>query len=338
MLSPDKRGINYQQDRKKRTAVAAAIATRLVAYGAKERGTAMTSISCEALKARGPGDTVLLDVLPPEEYARRHLPGACNACIYEVVFLENAASLVPDRSTPIVVYDATGSTLAAPLARERLLKAGYRDVSVLEGGLAAWEAAGNPVEPAAGGGVSEPSLRDRTYLVDAEQSVLEWTGRNINNRHHGRIPLAGGEIVIRDGSLASGSMTLEMGAISNLDLQDEGYRKILLDHLRSEDFFDVARFPTATVTLTGWEAIAGATPGTPNYTLYGTLTLKGVTRELRFPAVIVPQDDGSLKAQATIDLDRTLWNVVYGSGRFFERLGMHLVNDLITVELFIVAR
>jgi polyisoprenoid-binding protein YceI len=298
----------------------------------------MASISCETLKARLWGTAVLLDVLPPEEYARRHLPGACNACIYEVVFLETAARLVPDRSTPIVVYDATGRTLAAPLARERLLKAGYHDVSVLEGGLAAWEAAGNPVEPAAGGAVDEPSLKDRTYRVDAEQSVLEWTGRNINNRHYGRIPLAGGEIVIRDGSLVSGSITLAMGAISNQDLQDEGYRRMLLDHLKSEDFLDVARFPTATVTLTGWEAMAGATPGTPNYTLHGTLTLKGVTRELRFPAVIIPQDDGSLKAQATIDLDRTLWNVVYGSGKLFERLGMHLVNDLINVELFIVAR
>ncbi len=298
----------------------------------------MATITCEELKGKVREGAVLLDVLTPEEYARRHLPGALNACIYEVVFMETVGKLLPDRSTPVVVYDATGSTRAAPLARERLLKAGYRDVSVLEGGIAAWAAAGNPLEPAAGDEPSEPHLLDRTYRLDPEQSVLEWTGRNINNRHYGRIALAGGEIVIRAGGLVSGSITLDMGSISNLDLRDEGYRLGLIAHLTSEDFFDVARFPTAVVTLTGWEAIAGATPGTPNYLVQGELTLKGVSRGIRFPAVIAPQEDGSLKAQAAIDFDRTLWNVAYGSGKLFERLGMHLVNDLVSVELFIVAR
>ena len=52
--------------------------------------------------------------------------------------------------------------------------------------------------------------------------------------------------------------------------------------------------------------------------------------------IIAPQNDGTLKAQASLDLYRTLWGVCYGSGRLYERLGMHLVNDLISVELFIV--
>ncbi len=298
----------------------------------------MATISCEELKGRVREGAVLLDVLTPEEYARRHLPGALNACIYDVVFMATVERLLPDRSKPVVVYDATGSTRAAPLARERLLEAGYRQVSVLKGGLAAWKDAGNPLEPAAGDEPPELRLQDRAYRVDPEQSVLEWTGRNINNRHYGRIALAGGEVVIREGRLVSGAITLEMGSISNLDLRDEGYRGMLIAHLLSEDFFDVARFPTAEARLSGWEAIPGATPGTPNYTVCGELTIKGITRELRFPAVIAPQEDGSLKAQATIDFDRTLWNVVYGSGRLFERLGMHLVNDLVSVELFLVAR
>ena len=44
--------------------------------------------------------------------------------------------------------------------------------------------------------------------------------------------------------------------------------------------------------------------------------------------IIAPQNDGTLKAQASLDLYRTLWGVCYGSGRLYERLGMHLVNDL----------
>ena len=47
--------------------------------------------------------------------------------------------------------------------------------------------------------------------------------------------------------------------------------------------------------------------------------------------------EGRFVAQAHFDFDRTLWNVVYGSGRLFEKLGMHLVNDLISLQLKIVA-
>ena len=109
-------------------------------------------------------------------------------------------------------------------------------------------------------------------------------------------------------------------------------------HLKSEDFFDVERYPTATFELQGASAIAGATAGTPNMEIAGSLTIKETTRSICFPAMIAPQEDGTLKAQAALDLDRTLWNVCYGSGKLYERLGMHLVNDLVSVELFIVAR
>ncbi len=298
----------------------------------------MGTVTCAEVKRRVQEGAVLLDVLTPEEYSRCHLPGALNACIYEVAFPEAAEKLLPDRSVPIVVYDATGTTRTAPLARERLLAMGYRDVSVLEGGLAAWRAAGNPLEPATGEVPAEPPILDRTYRIDPEQSVLEWIGRNLNNRHYGRIDLTGGEIAVNGGRLVSGQITLDMDSISNLDLQDGVFRRMLLAHLKSEDFFAVARFPTAGILLTGSEAIDGATPGSPNYTVQGELTIKGNPREIRFPAIIAPQEDGSLKAQATIDFDRTHWGVGYGSGRLFERLGMHLVHDMVSIELFIVAR
>jgi polyisoprenoid-binding protein YceI len=140
------------------------------------------------------------------------------------------------------------------------------------------------------------------------------------------------------GSPLSGSFVLDMSTITNLDLQDEGWRGLLHRHLKSEDFFDVERYPTATFELRSAAAIAGATPGTPNMEIAGSLTVKGTTRSICFPAMIAAQEDGSIKAHAAFDLDRTLWNVCYGSGKLYERLGMHLVNDLISIELFIVAQ
>jgi rhodanese-related sulfurtransferase len=283
------------------------------------------------------GSVFLIDVLLPEDFACRHIAGAANACVYEMVFLERMAECVPDRDRAIVVYDDSGTTLAARTAREKLERAGYRNVAILEGGLQAWQSAGYRVESVTPA-LTPAVVRDGVYRVDAEKSVVEWIGRNINNRHHGRISISGGEVVLANGLPVSGSFVLDMTSITNLDLQDEGWRGMLHRHLKSEDFFDTERYPVATFELRGAAAIAGSTPGTPNVEIAGSLTIKDTTRPLCFPAVVAPQEDGTVKAQAALDLDRTLWKVCYGSGRLYERLGMHLVNDLISIEMFIVAR
>jgi polyisoprenoid-binding protein YceI len=70
----------------------------------------------------------------------------------------------------------------------------------------------------------------------------------------------------------------------------------------------------------------------------GTLELRGVKQDLSFAATIAPSDDNGLIAEAHFDIDRTRWNVIYGSTRFFENLGMHLVFDLISFQVRIVAK
>lgn len=282
------------------------------------------------------GSVSLIDVLLPEDFACRRIPGAGNACVYEMVFLERMAECAPDKERAVVVYDESGATQAARAAREKLERAGYRHVAILEGGLQAWRAAGYAVETVS---VAEPPvIRDGAYDIDPEKSVVEWTGRNINNRHYGRIAVAEGRVTVANGVPVAGYCLLDMASIFNLDLQDEGWRGMLIRHLKSDDFFDVEHYPTARIELQGGAAIAGATPGTPNVELATRLTIKDVTRPLCFPAVVAAQEDGTLKAQAMLDLDRTLWNVCYGSGKLYERLGMHLVHDLISIELFIVTK
>lgn len=297
------------------------------------------TITCQELNTQlaGGASLLVIDVLPPEVYAVRHLPGACNACVYEIAFLNDVTGLAPDKTTPLVLYDATGTTMAATSARVKLLEAGYREVRILSGGLSGWCAAGFPVDQA-GASLPEPVLKDGIYRLDTAASVLEWTGRNFNNRHYGRIPFRGGDTVITGGELQRGEITLDMTGITNLDLQDETYRQMLVSHLKSADFFAVDRYPVAAISISGWKPVVSATPGRPDHTVQGKLTIKGVTRNIEFPLAILPQEDGSLKAHAAFDFDRTDWNINYGSGRLFEQLGMHLVHDRIDIELFIVAR
>jgi len=295
-------------------------------------------VSCNEVMERIVASAVLIDVMTPEEYAIRHLAGAKNACIYEMVFLDHMAEQVPDRNTELIVYDATGTTRTAELARERLLQSGYSTVSLLSGGLAAWCEAGLPLEADQQAILAEAEPPNGSYRIDIETSRLEWTGRNLNKRHYGSIAVQVGELVVASGKLSTGTIVLDMTTISNADLQDPGWRDMLIRHLISDDFFAVERYPTASFTLNGWEAQAGASPEAPQGIVTGELTIRDVTRPISFPATVAPQLDGSIQAHAAFDIDRALWNVCYGSCRLFEHLGMHLVHDMISLELFVVAR
>jgi polyisoprenoid-binding protein YceI len=255
-----------------------------------------------------------------------------------MVFLDKVAEAVADPGTELVVYDATGSTMAAEVARERLVQGGYANVFILEGGLSAWRSSGLPVETSEQAGEVSAELHDGTYRIDVEKSALEWIGRNLNNRHHGRITVREGELVISNGLPTTGSIVLDMTTITNLDLEDQYWSNLLLAHLKSEDFFAVQRFPDASFRLTGWQPQEGGASEAPSGIAGGELTIRDVTRFISFPAIVAPQQDGTIKAHAVLDIDRTLWNVCYGSGKLFERLGMHLVHDIISLELFILAR
>jgi polyisoprenoid-binding protein YceI len=113
--------------------------------------------------------------------------------------------------------------------------------------------------------------------------------------------------------------------------------RLLIAHLRGDDFFAVDRFPSAELTVRQSRAIAGATPGQANLEVTADLALRGETHAVEFAVVAAARDDGTLVAQGTIAFDRTRWGSIYGSGRFFARLGKHVVNDLIDLQVKVVA-
>lgn len=280
---------------------------------------------------------VLIDTHPPEYFQQYRLPGACNACVYEMVFLQTVAGLVPDKNQLIVVYGSSARSKAGAVARQKLIDAGYTNVRELAGGLEGCRDASEGILPE-GMPLTDPILHDGIYTVDTSASRVEWTGRNINNRHYGVVSLGEGEVKIAGGLPVSGRATVDMNSLVNLDLKDEIYNRMLITHLKSDDFFDVACFPFARFYLDGVEPIPDAAAGSPSVTVTGRFELKGQQLPLVFPVELAPQEDGSIKFHAILDLDRTRWGVLYGSGRFFERLGMHLVSDYISLELFLVAR
>jgi rhodanese-related sulfurtransferase/polyisoprenoid-binding protein YceI len=308
-----------------------------------EERTGITTVTHDKLRAwmeKG-RDVVVIDVLPGDVYRKRHLPGARNACVYEVVFPQQVEAIVPDRSREIVVYGSRLVSMDAATAAEKLARLGYQRVYVLNGGVAAWREATYPLEGEEVHGTLDPGSRltlpGGVYAVDTDQSTIEWTGRNPNGRHLGTIKLAGGEITV-GGSDISGFFTVDMGTIKNIDLEGNDWQPVLIAHLQSDDFFFVKLFPTAKFTISAAKLVSDPTLSSPNLEVEGILELRGVQNSLSFPATVSTLADGRIAAEAHFDLDRTRWKVIYGSSRFFEHLGMHLVFDPITLQLRLVTR
>ncbi len=290
----------------------------------------MKTLSITELQALKNAAT-LIHVLPEEHFECEHLPGAVNACVYEMVFLTKVAELVPDKTSPVIVYGAGGDSLDATTAAEKLTKAGYTNVTVFPGGIAEWRQNNLPLE----GTHSEPGTATPHghYNLDTETSVVRWTGRNLFNHHQGTLKLSSGHIEIENGVLQSARFTLDMNSIACEDLVDTAYNAMLIHHLRDDDFFAVDRFPTAVFVCDRAAPLPSCTPGIPNYTLHGSMTLRGVTQPLSFPAVIAAADADHLTGQAQFELDRTQFGSHYGSGKLFAFLGKHVVNDHIHLHI-----
>lgn len=274
----------------------------------------------------------LIDILSADSFAAEHLPGAVNFCVYETVFLDQVVAAFPDKAAPLTVYGLNDRTLESEVALSRLEEAGYSNVVALPGGLEGWKANGGAIER---GDLPAKPLTGK-FPIDPENSVIRWTGRNLFNFHHGTLKLGGGHIEVVENRLVGAEIPVDMTSMQCSDIADSAMNAMLIAHLRSTDFFDVETYPQATFTFTNAHEIAEATDGMPNYRIQGQFTLRGHSHEIEFPTLIAENSAGGWVAQATLDLDRTLWGAFYGSGKFFARLGQHVVNDLIHLHLKIV--
>ena len=121
------------------------------------------------------------------------------------------------------------------------------------------------------------------------------------------------------------------------DLKEEESNKKLVGHLSSADFFDVEKYPTSKIEITKVEELKDATKPNVNSTVTGNLTMKDVTKSITFPAEI-KIDNGVITVKADFDIDRTDWNIKYGSGKFFDNLGDKMINDKFNLNLTIIAK
>ena len=174
-----------------------------------------------------------------------------------------------------------------------------------------------------------PELRDGEWQVDTQQSTLEWSARRlVGSVHSGTVKIGIGNIKL-DNSSASGKIVMDMASITDYDNTTR-----LIGHLKSDDFFSVDTFPTATLEI---KAIQPPSPSyeEANYNVIADLTIKDITNEIVFPAQ-VEVSDKTLTASAEFNIDRTLWGIRYDSPKFYAELGDSIIKDEIEFKVKII--
>ena len=171
-----------------------------------------------------------------------------------------------------------------------------------------------------------------TYKVNTDKSMIEWKGFKPTGSHNGTISIKDGKLDLNDGAIESGSFNIDMNSILVTDIpaEDEDNAK-LRGHLISADFFNIEEHPISNFEVTGMETVDGKTM------LSGNLTMKDKTNNISFPVTTEVKDDMVTLTSETFSIDRSKWNVQYGSKSFFDNLGDKFINDDMEMKVTLTA-
>jgi polyisoprenoid-binding protein YceI len=162
--------------------------------------------------------------------------------------------------------------------------------------------------------------------INVEKSSVKWLGKKVTGQHDGTINIKSGSIELQNDVIIAGDFIIDMNSIKCSDLKDEGYNQKLVGHLKSDDFFGVNTFPEARLKIKNASKFINN-----KSTVAGSITIKGKTEDISFEV---------LRNQKTftcdIDIDRSKFNIRYGSTSFFDSLGDKAIYDIFNLNIQLV--
>jgi len=174
--------------------------------------------------------------------------------------------------------------------------------------------------------LSATALNAQTYMADIKKSTLKWHGEKVTGEHFGNINLKEGMMEITNDQISKGKFVIDMASITCTDLTDAEYNAKLVGHLKSDDFFGVAKHPEAVI-----EIVKSSKFVNNEATVDARLTIKNITHPISFKV----KRDG-MAYSAEIVVDRSKYDVRYGSGSFFDGLGDKMIYDEFTMNVNVV--
>lgn len=153
--------------------------------------------------------------------------------------------------------------------------------------------------------------------IDTSKSKITWIGKKVTGSHDGTIGFKEGVLNFKNNKLAGGSFTVDMNSITVTDLKAGQGKEKLEGHLKADDFFGTDKHATSTLVL---KSVKEKTASV--YAVTADLTIKGITKPVTFDLTV-----GKNAATTTFKVDRTKYDIKYGSGSFFDGLGDKAIYD-----------
>jgi polyisoprenoid-binding protein YceI len=172
------------------------------------------------------------------------------------------------------------------------------------------------------------------YKLNTDSSSMEWYAEKVTGKHNGTIHFSSGEFTNNHGNY-EGNFVVDMGSIANKDIESAEYKMKLENHLKSADFFDVAKYPKATFVLKSLTQLPEIHDGY-THAAKGMLTIKDKTNEETFYLTMRMQGNFIFASGEGI-IDRSKYDVKYGSKSFFEDIGDKAIYDNFTLKFGVVA-
>jgi len=181
--------------------------------------------------------------------------------------------------------------------------------------------------------------KGQAYVAQVAGSSIEWIGTKPTGQHNGTINIKKGQVIVDGGQIIGGEIVIDMNSIAVLDITDPETNANLRNHLLSADFFETETYPEARFVFTSVENFKGEQTGQIEFThlVSGNLTMKDTTRNVTFPVMIDIHGQALKAVSDNFVIDRSEWNVKYGSRKFFDNLMDNFIHDEIKLRIMFQA-
>lgn len=167
--------------------------------------------------------------------------------------------------------------------------------------------------------------------IDTEKSVVKWSGSYSFDfgGHEGTVKIKEGGLIKTNDKISGGQFVIDMNTIVNTD----DYSQDLIDHLKSDDFFDVENHPTAKLVI---NKVKYHDPNNTKFSkqvyirIDADLIIKGIKQPIMFEAEMNPEQTNIL---AKLKIDRTLWNVSFKSKSISASIKDGIISDAIEFRI-----
>jgi hypothetical protein len=184
---------------------------------------------------------------------------------------------------------------------------------------------------------AEPMLSlEGAVAYKVSEGTITWHGSHMpDKKHSGTLNvMPGGQIMVKEGRILEGKVIIDMTSLTVSDLKAGEGKEKLEGHLKSADFFDVAKFPTAEFTIE--ETLPTSVPDIDRFVV-GKLNLKGISKGVNIPVKLTLDNNSLNVTSMAFQISRPEWGITFNSG-LIGTVKDKIIDDVILLSLVLTAK